>query len=52
MATAASLRGSRLSAVDRTKVATVGTCDEVGVLRFFFGRLWDDFIAHKFSSHG
>lgn len=29
-------RGSRLSAADRTKVATVGTCDEVGVLRRFF----------------
>lgn len=36
MAIAASPRGSRLSAADRTKVATVGTCDEVGVLRRFF----------------
>lgn len=36
MATTGSLRGSRLPVADRTKVATVGTCDEVGVLRRFF----------------
>lgn len=52
MDTAAFPRGSCVSAADHAEVATVGTCDEVGVLRrFFFGRLQDDFIAHKFSSH-
>lgn len=36
MATTAFPGGSRVSAADHAEVATVGTCDEVGVLKRFF----------------